>query len=542
MRAEHSLSATVKQCPEPYRNGDYRCGYNYDQVMNLAAQLIKTARTFGDRPALTVGTCAVCSYAQLANRAARLAGTLRDRSGLVVGDRVAIIMTNRPAFFEVLYGAWHAGLTVVPVNARLHRREFEYILGNAGVKLCFVSPDLAETVAPLVDSLPDLGQVVIADQPGYEALFDHEAVAMIDLAPTDVGWLFYTSGTTGRPKGAMLTHRNLLMMILSYYADIDQLSTDDTCIHAAPMSHASGLYGLPHIARGGNHVVPESGHFEPGELCELIGQHRNVSMFAAPTMLMRLANSPAAADVDFNNLRSIVYGGGPMYVADLVHALDVIGPRLVQIYGQGESPCTITCLPKSMHAERQHPRFLERLGSTGYARTDVEVKLVDHKDNTVPPGEIGEVAVRGDVVMPGYWNNPEATSKSLRGGWLHTGDVGVFDDDGFLTLKDRSNDMIISGGTNIYPREVEEVLLQHPAVLETSVVGRPHPEWGEEVVAFVVARANETVAEVELDGLCLNNIARFKRPKSYRFIEELPKNNYGKVLKTELRARLTKEN
>ncbi len=509
--------------------------------MNLAAQLVKTARTFGDRSALTVGTRPVRNYAQLADRVQRLAGALRDRFGLAIGDRVAVIMTNRPAFFEVLYGAWHAGLAVAPINARLHQREFEYILGNANIRLCFVSPDLAETVAPLVDKLPDLAHVVVADEPEYEALFNGEPIAMVEAAPIDVGWLFYTSGTTGRPKGAMLTHRNLLLMLLSYYADIDQLGPEDTCVHAAPMSHASGLYGLPHIARGGNHVVPESGHFEPDELCELIGRHRNVSMFAAPTMLKRLANSAAAGDADFTGLKSIVYGGGPMYVVDLVHALDVIGPRLVQIYGQGESPCTITCLPKSMHAERHHPRYLERLGSAGFARTDVEVKLVDEEDNIAPVGEIGEVAVRGDVVMLGYWNNPEATAKSLRGGWLHTGDVGVFDEDGFLTLKDRSNDMIISGGTNIYPREIEEVLLRHPAVLEASVVGRPHPEWGEEVVAFVVPRPPQTVAETDLDRLCLDNIARFKRPKVYRFVEELPKNNYGKVLKTELRAALAEQ-
>ena len=509
--------------------------------MNLAAHLLKTARTFGERPALTIGTRPVFTYAELAGRAAGLAGAMIERFGLARGDRVAIIMSNRPAFFEVLYGAWHAGLTVAPINARLHQREFEYILRNASAKLCFVSPDLAETVAPLVDELPDLVDIVVVDEPGYEQLIGHDAPPLAEIAPTDVGWLFYTSGTTGRPKGAMLTHRNLLMMILSYYADIDQLGPADTCIHAAPMSHASGLYGLPHIARGGNHVVPESGHFEPAELCELIGQHRNVSMFAAPTMLMRLAHSPVAAATDFSNVKSIVYGGGPMYVADLLSALDVIGPRLVQIYGLGESPCTITCLPKSLHADRDHPRYLERLGSAGFARTDVEVNVLDGEDRVLAAGEIGEVAVRGDVVMAGYWDNPEASAKSLRGGWLHTGDIGAFDDDGFLTLKDRSNDMIISGGTNIYPREIEEVLLQHAAVLEASVVGRPHPEWGEEVVAFVVPRTGQQVTESDLDRLCLDNIARFKRPKSYRFVSELPKNNYGKVLKTELRSGLAAE-
>jgi long-chain acyl-CoA synthetase len=237
-------------------------------------------------------------------------------------------------------------------------------------------------------------------------------------------------------------------------------------------------------------------------------------------------------------LKSIIYGGGPMYVEDALRALDLFGPKLVQIYGQGEAPMTITGLSKASHADQNHPRYLERLGSAGMARCDVEVRVADEQDHEVPVGEIGEILVRGDVVMRGYWNNPSATAETLRGGWLHTGDLGSFDADGFLTLKDRSKDMIISGGTNIYPREIEEVLLRHPSVLEVSVVGRLHRDWGEEVVAFVVPRSAHAVSEVELDQLCLDTIARFKRPRAYVFVDELPKNNYGKVLKTELRERL----
>jgi long-chain acyl-CoA synthetase len=227
-----------------------------------------------------------------------------------------------------------------------------------------------------------------------------------------------------------------------------------------------------------------------------------------------------------------------MYVEDARRALGVLGPCLQQIYGQGEAPMTITGLSRAMHADTAHPRYLERLASTGIARTDVEVRVVDAEDRDLPVGEVGEVVVRGDVVMAGYWKNPEASAKTLAGGWLHTGDMGAFDEDGFLTLKDRSKDMIISGGSNIYPREIEEVLLRHPGVLECSVVGRPHADWGEEVVAFVVARAGAALDPAALDRLCLDNIARFKRPKDYRFVAELPKNNYGKVLKTELRERL----
>jgi long-chain acyl-CoA synthetase len=226
-----------------------------------------------------------------------------------------------------------------------------------------------------------------------------------------------------------------------------------------------------------------------------------------------------------------------MYLADLQAAMDAFGDRFAQIYGQGESPMTITALSKFHHADRAHPRHLERLASVGIPHSVVEVAIRDPEGRRVPAGEVGEVCVRGDVVMSGYWNNPQATAAALRDGWLWTGDLGALDADGFLTLKDRSKDLIVSGGSNIYPREVEEVLLAHPAVAEACVVGRPDREWGETVVAFIVARGERPDVE-ELDRLCLDHIARFKRPKEYRFVDQLPKNHYGKVVKAELRAAL----
>jgi long-chain acyl-CoA synthetase len=247
-------------------------------------------------------------------------------------------------------------------------------------------------------------------------------------------------------------------------------------------------------------------------------------------MIVRLLGSPAARPP--RNLKTLTYGGAPMYVADCLRAIDLFGPRLYQLLGQGEAPMTITGLPQALHKRE----FSERLSSCGFARTGVEVKIFDPDDRELPAGETGEIVTRSDCVMAGYWGNPTATEKALRGGWLHTGDVGSMDADGYVTIKDRSKDLIISGGSNIYPREIEEVLLKHPAVAECSVVGRPHAEWGEEVVAFVVSKTRlETAA---LDELCLQNIARFKRPREYRFVDSLPKNNYGKVLKTELRKLL----
>ena len=275
----------------------------------------------------------------------------------------------------------------------------------------------------------------------------------------------------------------------------------------------------------------KSGGFEPEEVVALINHWPRLSMFAAPTMIKRLVACPA--DCNAGNIRTLIWGGAPMYGEDALAALDRFGPRLAQIYGQGEAPMTITALSKEDIAARAHPRWRERLASAGKPYANVEVMVADANDAAVAPGEPGEILVRGDVVMAGYWRNEDASAVSLRGGWLHTGDVGAFDEEGYLHLKDRSKDLIISGGSNIYPREVEEVLLTHGGVREVSVIGRPDREWGEVVVAYVVGDA----VPAELDALCLARIARFKRPKHYVFIDALPKNNYGKILKTELRMR-----
>jgi long-chain acyl-CoA synthetase len=503
--------------------------------VNLAHFLARSARVFPNRPAVAAGAHVLTGYGALGRRCAAMASALRTTLRLAPGDRVGLLMTNSPEYVEILWAAWWAGLAVVPVNAKLHPKEAEYILDHSGARVCFVTPDLAGTLSVLE-------RVIVAGSDEYRRLHagdDEPAVA--DAAPDDLAWLFYTSGTTGRPKGVMITHRNMLAMTLCYFADVDSIGPDDCIVHAAPMSHGSGLYGPPHVLRGAKQVIPASGGFEAAEIFELAQAHAGVAMFAAPTMVKRLVDRARAAHPPLDGIKTIVYGGGPMYLADIQDALAVMGQRFVQIYGQGESPMAITALGRQLFADGTHPRYLERLASVGVAQSGIEVRIADGKDQTLPAGTPGEVLVRGDAVMKGYWRNPEATAAALRGGWLHTGDIGALDDDGFLTLMDRSKDLIISGGSNIYPREVEEALLRHPDVHEVSVVGRPHPEWGEEVVAFVVRRAGASVDADGLDRVCLDQIARFKRPRVYRFVDGLPKNNYGKVLKTELRAQLARE-
>ena len=503
--------------------------------MNLAAQLFDVARRQPEVPAISDGVHA-WNYREFARRISCLAGGLAARR-LEPGDRVMLCMENCAEFLELLFACWTAGLCAVPVNARLHTREVEHIARDSHAPLLVATPNLAEGLAPLDQTVETLSPIVSTRSGEYAALLQQGApMRPVDTAATDRAWLFYTSGTTGRPKGAVLSHRNLLFMSHCYYADIDMLDERDTNLHAGPLSHGAGLYALPHLLRGGHQVVLP--HFEVEAILDALQRHSRVSMFAAPTMLTRLVHAPAVGSADLRNLRTIFYGGGPMYVADLERALELFGPRLYQLYGQGESPMTITGLSKRLHADRSHPRWRDRLGSCGVPRTGVLVKVVDDRDRELPSGEVGEVVTRSDCVMEGYWNNPAASEQTLRGGWLHTGDLGSFDEDGSLTLRDRSKDMIISGGSNIYPREIEEVLLRHPDLVEVSVVGRSHSEWGEEVVAFVVARPAAEVAPEELDRLCLDHIARFKRPRHYRFVEALPKNNYGKVLKTELRRML----
>ncbi|GAC1623475.1 MAG: long-chain fatty acid--CoA ligase [Nevskia sp.] len=509
--------------------------------MNTAQLLVRAARSAGARPALYHGETLLCDYRELALRVARIAAHLSGPLRLAPGERVAMFMRNVPEYLECLYATWHAGLVVVPINAKLHPREAEFILRDSGAAALFCSDDLLPGLAPLLAGLPALQTCFTPGTAGYRALYGEAVVEAAACAPDDVAWLFYTSGTTGRPKGVMLTHRNLQAMMACSAVDVDLPGPDDCVLYAAPFSHAAGMGNFAHMFVAARHVVPRSGGFDPAEMLSLARHFGGAFLFAAPTMVKRLVDHIEASGESPDGFRRILYGGGPMYLEDIRQAITVLGDRFVQIFGQGESPMTITALSARHLAERSHPRWLQRIASVGIAQAFVEVRIGDAQGRTLPAGEIGEVLVRGDSIMKGYWNNPEATAAAIRDGWLYTGDMGAMDEDGFLTLKDRSKDMIISGGSNIYPREVEEVLLQHPGVHEVSVIGRRHEDWGEEVVAFVVAKPGAGVTAAELDALCLTQIARFKRPRHYRFVAALPKSNYGKVLKTVLRELLDRE-
>ncbi len=548
-RGARSRCATLhwRNCTPSHRPLRITSFVEPSSVHNVAASLARTARCWPRLPAVARGDRTVHDYASLAVRASGIAGSL-DAAGLRTGERVALVSRNVPEYVETLFGCWWAGLVAVPVNARLHPRELAYVLANSGARWAFADAAWSAAIDGMRDAVPALERAVLFGGPEYAALVG--AAPRADPAPCgsdDPAWLFYTSGTTGRSKGVVISHGNLLAMSRCFLSDVETILPGDAILHPAPLSHGSGLYVVPHVLSGAVNVLPESGAFDPDEICGLLRAWDRACFFAPPTMVNRLVASAAIGDARLDRLKSIVYGGGPMYVADCKAAYAALGPRLAQIYGQGESPMTITAMNRALLADALMRGDDARTGSVGVAPFGIDVRIAGDRDQALPVGEIGEVLVRGPTVMQGYWMNPEASAETLAGGWLHTGDVGCFDADGFLTLLDRSKDLIISGGSNIYPREVEEVLQRHPDVVEVAVVGRASKEWGEEAVACVVARGGTVPAagaerslEAALDALCLQHIARFKRPKSYVFVAELPRNNAGKVLKTALRERLAK--
>jgi len=483
--------------------------------VNVTDTLVRSAGKLADKVAVYHGETPYLTWRALEQRVQRLAAALRQLA-VSQGDCVGLAMGNCPQFIEILYACW--------------------LLEHSGARVCFVTTDLDATLRQAPSASAQAVDLLLVGSDRLAALIEGADAGTLPATPQDdtlPAWLFYTSGTTGRPKGATLTHRNLLAMAAAY-RDVDTIEAQDHLLHAAPMSHGSGLYIIPHIAAGAAQVVPLSGKFKEEELVGLVNHFGHCTIFAAPTMLQRLLLN--AATDNLPGLKTMILGGGPLYVEDCITALKKFGPKLAQIYGQGETPMTITGMSKQQMYAAFERNDLDFLGSVGTPFSSIEVAVVDGNDKPVPTGDMGEIVVRGDTVMSGYWHNPDASADTLRGGWLHTGDVGCFDANRVLTLKDRSKDLIISGGTNIYPREVEECLLRHPAVQEACVLGLPDPQWGESVVAALVPTPGATVDTTDVDQFCIDHLARFKRPKTYLVVDELPKTATGKVLKAKVKA------
>lgn len=510
--------------------------------MNIGSLLTQRALQHPDTPAIRCGHL-IRSYAEWNARSSAIAHSLHRR-GVRPGDRVAILQHNGPALLESLFAILKAGAVAVPINAKLHPEECKYIVEHCEVSVALMSASFASALHAAWGGDPPC-QVIVTDDPlpwaeQLAALIEDGDPGFADVQrdKSDVCWLFYTSGTTGRPKGAMISHGNLQFMCDQYPREVRELTVGEVALHVAPLTHAGGLWALPLVQGGATHLLPANVHFDPEATLALIEAERvQQIVFVAPTMITMLLDAPSIETRDLSSLELICYGGSPTYTSELERAIRRFGSVFCQIYGQGESPMTITMLAPHDH-RLDSAAGLRRLASAGTRRAGIEVSLVDSDGHEVPVGEIGEVVVRGPVVMSGYWKNDAATAEAFADGWYHTGDLGRFDEEGYLYLLDRLKDLIISGGSNVYGREVEDVLLLHPDVADVAVIGVPDPKWVEVVTAVIVPRGERVPEVAELVAVCDAHLARFKLPRRWEFRADLPKNAYGKVLKRELRAAL----
>ena len=499
----------------------------------IAPDLVRNpARRFGDRPCM-VGAERSLTFAEVDARADSLAAALAAR-GVVAGDRVALLALNEVEYLEIQVAAQRLGAVLVPLNYRLAVPELAFIVGDAGAGVLIHGPGQAEAAAALaaeqaVDRTLHLGAEGVGE--AYEdALAAHPDAER--RGPLDAGaaaCILYTSGTTGRPKGAVLSNLALYARAAAHGVELP-IAPGDVFVQTLPMFHiASNLsYGFAYC--GATNVLVRA--FDPVAVVETIARHDATHVLLVPTTINMLVNHPVAASADLGSLRTVLYGASPIAPELLRRAIDVFRCGFVQFFGMTEtSGCTL--LRAADHDPVRHP---ERLASAGTDTVSFETRVVDGDDRELPPGEVGEIVTRGPAVMTAYWNNPEATAQALRNGWMHTGDLGYRAADGYLYVSDRLKDMIVSGAENVYPREVEDVLFEHPAVLEAAVIGVPDERWGERVHAVVCRRPGHEVDAAAVIAHCRSRLAGYKCPRSVAFVDALPKNVTGKVLKRELRA------
>ena len=491
--------------------------------LNLASLLTESAARAPESPAIRLGE-AELSYGELDQRSARLATLLREK-GIEAGDRVGVMLPNVPDFPVAYYGVLRAGAVVVPMNVLLKRREIAFYLEDSGAKLLLAWHGFA---AEARDGAADAGAEMIEVEPASFAsmLAEHEPTpGLVDTAEDDTAVILYTSGTTGKPKGAELTHMNLFRNADVSSRTTCEIAAGDVVLGALPLFHSFGqTVGMNASLKVGAclTLVPK---FDPGEALATMQRDRVTHFYGVPTMYGALLHHPDREQYAASALRICITGGASMPV-EVLHGFEAaFDCEVLEGYGLSET---------SPVASTNHPGRPRKAGSIGTPLEEVEMKVVDENDEEVPRGEVGEIVIRGHNVMKGYWQRPDATEEAMRGGWFHSGDMARVDEDGYFFIVDRKKDLIIRGGYNVYPREVEEVLYEHPKIREAAVIGVPHDQWGEEIGAAVVLHEGEQLDPEEISAYVKERIAAYKYPRLVWFLDELPKGPTGKILKREI--------
>jgi fatty-acyl-CoA synthase len=512
------------------------------RVMNLSHFLLQAAKRFPNEIALAWGE-QTWTWSQLDARVDAIAAAMAAR-GVTKSDRVLVQGKNSNQFLESMFACFRLGAVWVPTNFRLTAEEVAYLAHASGASAMICGCEFPEHARVATNSAPGLKFVISIgssrfgdDYDALVAAHDGRAVPVADVERDDPCWFFFTSGTTGRPKAAVLTHGQMGFVITNHLCDLMPGTTHrDVSLVVAPLSHGAGIHALAQVARGAKTVLLAGDRFDPEEAWRLIERWRVTNMFTVPTILKMLAEHPAVDKYDHASLRYVIYAGAPMYREDQKRALAKLGKVLVQYFGLGEVTGNITVLPPDLHDPDDRPNA--KIGTCGFERTGMQISIQDDSGRELPPGETGEICVCGLAVFAGYYDNPDANAKAFRNGWFRTGDLGYLDEEGFLYITGRASDMYISGGSNVYPREVEEKILTHPAIAETVIVGVPDKFWGEIGVAICVLRQNAQVNEPELLAWLAPNVARYKLPRRVFFWDELPRSGYGKVTKNMIRAEL----
>ncbi|MEZ5820268.1 MAG: acyl-CoA synthetase [Xanthobacteraceae bacterium] len=516
-----------------------------DRVMNLAYMLTQNARRHGGRTGFVWGDRSF-TWREIEAKVNALAAALAAR-GIAKGDRILVHSKNCDEMFWSMFAAFRLGAVWVPTNFRLMPDEVAYLATASGAKgfLCHGDfPDHATAVkeaSPALAFIWRIGDTGSFGERSLEEAIAAHADARIEEARVDYNdpcWFFFTSGTTGRSKAAVLTHGQMAFVVTNHLADLmPGTYENDASLVVAPLSHGAGVHQLVQAARGVPTILLPTEKFDIAEAYRLIETHRVSNIFTVPTILKMLVEHPAADKYDHSSLRYVIYAGAPMYREDQKAAIAKLGGVLVQYFGLGEVTGNITVLPPALHDPEDGPHA--RIGTCGFERTGMQVSIQDDNGRELKPHETGEICVIGPGVFAGYYDNPEANAKAFRDGWFRTGDLGHVDEEGFVYITGRASDMYISGGSNIYPREVEEKILTHPAVGEVAVLGVPDPFWGEVGIAVCVAREGaKPVSEAELAAFLAPKVPRYKMPKRFFFWDALPKSGYGKVPKRMVRDEL----